>query len=47
MERLKRYLVTGLVVVGPIFLSIYLLIVLFRFADNILGRFLNIYLKKV
>lgn len=47
MKRLKRYLVTGIVVVSPIFLSIYVLIVLFRFVDNILGRFLNIYLKNL
>lgn len=45
MNRLKRYLVTGLVVVVPIFLTVYVLVIIFRLADGILGRFLNVYLK--
>ncbi|MDD5661421.1 MAG: DUF502 domain-containing protein [Candidatus Omnitrophica bacterium] len=45
LNRLKRYFVTGLVAVVPVFLTIYILGVLFRFTDNILGRFLNVYLK--
>ncbi len=46
MEKLRRYLITGFVVVVPVFLTIYVLIIIFRFADSILGRFLNVYLKK-
>lgn len=45
MKRLKRYFITGFVVLVPVFLTIYVLAALFRFVDNILGRFLNIYLK--
>ena len=46
MEKIKRYLITGFVVVVPIFLTFYVLLGIFRFADGILGRFLNVYLKK-
>lgn len=45
MEKLKRYLITGFVVVVPIFLTFYVLLGIFRFADGILGRFLNVYLQ--
>lgn len=43
MNRLRKYFITGLAVVVPVFLTVYVLIVLFRFTDNILGRFLNVY----
>lgn len=46
MERLRRYLIAGLVVVVPILLTAYVLVIMFRFVDGILGRFLNIYLKE-
>jgi len=46
MNNLKKYLITGLVVVIPFSLTIYLLVVVFRFLDNILGIFLVDYLKK-
>ncbi len=45
MNKFKRYLIAGFVVVIPIFLTIYVLIAVFKFVDGILGRFLNIYLK--
>lgn len=47
MERLKRYLIAGFVVVVPFFLTIYVLIIIFRFTDSILGKFLNVYLQKI
>jgi len=46
MKRLKRYFITGFVVVVPAALTVYVLVILFRFIDGILGRFLNLYLKK-
>jgi len=46
MNNLKKYLITGLVVVIPFSLTIYLLVVVFKFLDNILGIFLVDYLKK-
>ena len=45
MNRLRKYFITGLAVVVPVFLTAYVLVVLFRFTDNILGRFLNVYFK--
>jgi uncharacterized membrane protein len=45
MEKIKRYLITGFVVVVPIFLTFYVLLGIFSFADGILGRFLNVYLE--
>lgn len=46
MNRLKRYFVTGLVVLLPVLLSVFILVKVFNFADNVLGRFLNSYLKE-
>src|SRR3989338_6121660 len=46
MKRLERNFITGFVVVVPVFLTVYVLVILFRFIDGILGRFLNLYLKK-
>lgn len=47
MNKLKRYLITGFIVVVPVFLTLYILIVLFRFVDGLLGRFLTAYLQRV
>ncbi len=46
MNNLKKYLITGLVVVIPFSLTIYVLVVVFKFLDNILGVFLVDYLRK-
>jgi uncharacterized membrane protein len=46
MNKLKKYMITGLVVVIPFSLTLYLLVAIFRFLDNILGIFLVEYLKK-
>ncbi|MCX5708904.1 MAG: hypothetical protein NTY14_08070, partial [Candidatus Omnitrophica bacterium] len=46
MNNFKKYLITGLVVVIPFSLTIYLLVAIFQFLDNILGIFLVDYLKK-
>ena len=45
MKRLERYLITGLIVVGPVFLTIYLLWAVFYFIDGILGGLINLYVK--
>ena len=45
MNRLRRFFLTGLVVVVPIFLTIYILVVSFKFIDGILGKYLVHYLK--
>ena len=45
MKRLKRYFIAGLISIVPIFSTIYLLVVIFRFLDGLSGRFINAYLK--
>ncbi len=46
IKRIKKYFITGIIVVAPVFVSIYVLLAIFRFSDNILGKYLNIYLQK-
>ncbi|HOX54662.1 MAG: DUF502 domain-containing protein [Candidatus Omnitrophica bacterium] len=46
MKKLRGYFITGLAVFLPIAITIYILVVAFRFFDNILGRFINIYLLR-
>lgn len=47
MKKLKRYFITGLVVMLPIFLTLYLLFIIFRLIDSLFGRIINTYLKAV
>lgn len=41
LGRIRRYFITGLLVILPLLLSLYILFLLFRFADGILGRFIR------
>ena len=41
MKKLKAYFLTGLIVVIPASLTVYVLVAVFNFIDGILGRFLN------
>ena len=45
MKTLKRYFITGLIAIIPLFLTVYLFIFIFRFFDGILGGFLNNYIN--
>ena len=45
MKALKRHFITGLIVIIPLFLTVYLLVFIFQFFESILGRFLNDYIK--
>lgn len=47
VTNIKRYFVTGLLTILPLSISIYILLILFRLIDGILGRFINAYLKSV
>jgi len=47
MRLLRKYLVTGLIVVGPVVMTIYVLIILFQFANRIFGKYLNSHLQKI
>lgn len=46
MSRMRGYFITGIAVFLPVTITIYLMIGLFRFFDNFLGRFLRIYSTK-
>jgi len=45
--KIKKYFLTGLAIIIPFVLTIYILAILFRFVDNIFGRFLNVIFKKI
>jgi len=44
-SNLRAYFFTGLAVSLPLFGTCYILYILFSFTDNLLGRFINVYLK--
>ena len=44
MSKLRAYFITGLAIFLPVTITIYILVAVFRFLDNILGRFINLYL---
>lgn len=46
MNKLKQYLIAGLVVVVPVVVTVYILVVVFQFTDGILGKYLNVYFEK-
>jgi len=41
--RLRRYFFSGLAALFPVVVTLYLLLVVFKFADGLLGRFINQY----
>ncbi|MDD5747034.1 MAG: DUF502 domain-containing protein [Candidatus Omnitrophica bacterium] len=43
--KLRRYFITGLIVLLPVFITIYTLGIFIRFLDNLLGRYINYYLN--
>jgi uncharacterized membrane protein len=45
MNKLKRYFFTGLLAILPIFLTLYILFIIFRLIDSIFGRIINGYLR--
>lgn len=45
MLRLRRYFVTGLLVVLPLFLTFYFLFLIFKLIDGLFGGIINSYLK--
>lgn len=46
-KRLRRYFLAGLATLFPVVVTLYLLIVVFQFADGLLGRFINRYWERV
>jgi len=43
---IKRNLIAGILVIFPLLFTVYILVFLFRFADSILGKFINTYLER-
>ena len=43
---IKRNLIAGFLVIFPLLFTVYILVFLFQFADNILGKFINTYLER-
>ena len=41
--RLRRYLIAGLATLFPVVVTLYALVIVFQFADGLLGRFINRY----
>ena len=46
MRRLKRLFLTGLLVLLPLYFSVYILVVTFKFVDGILGKIVNVYFQR-
>ncbi|MDO8535803.1 MAG: DUF502 domain-containing protein [Candidatus Omnitrophota bacterium] len=47
IAQIRKYFVAGLLTILPLALSVYILLVLFRIVDGILGRYLNVYIKSL
>ncbi|MDD5506250.1 MAG: DUF502 domain-containing protein [Candidatus Omnitrophica bacterium] len=47
MNRLKRYFAAGILVGLPVFITFYLLFIIFKFLDNLFGVMVNKYLREV
>ncbi|PIQ87467.1 MAG: hypothetical protein COV73_03380 [Candidatus Omnitrophica bacterium CG11_big_fil_rev_8_21_14_0_20_43_6] len=45
MVKLKRYFITGLLTILPIFITFYLFFIVFRWIDNIIGVIIQRYLE--
>ncbi len=46
MSKIRRYFITGLLVILPLYITLYFLIVLFRIIDGVWGKIINFYIKK-
>lgn len=47
MNKIKRYFITGLVVILPVALTGYILYWLFKFTNGLLGKYINAYLANL
>ncbi|MDD5729843.1 MAG: DUF502 domain-containing protein [Candidatus Omnitrophica bacterium] len=44
--RLRRYFLAGVLTILPLFISLYILYIVFSFTDGILGSLINVYFKR-
>lgn len=47
MRKLNRYFATGLLVILPVFITLYLFFLIFKLFDGLFGGIINVYLKPV
>lgn len=45
MHKLRKYFLSGVILILPIFITIYILVGLFRFSDGLLGKYINYYFR--
>ncbi len=45
-HRLRQYFFAGIATIFPVMVTIYVILFIFKHADNILGKFINMYLVK-
>ncbi|MCM8824498.1 MAG: DUF502 domain-containing protein [Candidatus Omnitrophica bacterium] len=43
--RMRKYFFTGIATIFPIFITVYTILIVFKFADSLLGRYINSFLK--
>ncbi len=46
MKKIKKYFFTGIATILPIAITLYIFLVIFRYADGLLGKYINAYLLK-
>lgn len=46
MSKIRRYFITGLLVILPVYITLYFLVVIFRLIDGFWGRLINLYLRR-
>lgn len=46
MTKLRRYFLAGLLLILPLFITVYLITFIFKFIDGIFGGFINSYLEQ-
>jgi len=46
LKRIQNYFLTGLAILLPVVITLYILVSVFKFFDHILGRFLNNYFEE-
>ncbi|MFH1640459.1 MAG: DUF502 domain-containing protein [Candidatus Omnitrophota bacterium] len=46
MTNLRRYFITGLLVILPLFVTLYFIFIIFRFIDGLWGNFIDPYIKE-
>lgn len=46
MSRIRRYFITGLLIILPVYVTFYFLLIIFRLIDGVWGKLINFYLRR-